>query len=202
MRVAIYARVSREDLHAENQLTVLRAWCRDGDHTIVGEFIDHVSGGKGVEHRPQFRTLLETAPSSFCDLVLCWSLDRFSREGMVATVTYLRQLADCAVLFRSHQEPALSSDNEMIRNIVLAVMSELAKAERLRISERTKAGLARVRASGKPLGRPAVSPLARARIHELCDKHPDKSAGWIGRQLGLDPKTVLKYAGRCKSVAG
>jgi DNA invertase Pin-like site-specific DNA recombinase len=39
----------------------------------------------------------------------------------------------------------LSTDNEMVRDIVLAVMASLAKIERQKISERTRAGMERVR---------------------------------------------------------
>ena len=42
----------------------------------------------------------------------------------------------------------------MVRDIVLAVLASVAKAEREKISERTKAGLRRARAEGKTLGRP------------------------------------------------
>ena len=53
----------------------------------------------------------------------------------------------------------LSTDNEMVRDIVLAVMASLAKIERQKISEWTRAGMERVRQhgskSGKAIGRPA-----------------------------------------------
>ena len=39
--------------------------------------------------------------------------------------------------FHSYTEPMLSTDNEMVRGIVLAVMASLAKIERQKISERT-----------------------------------------------------------------
>jgi DNA invertase Pin-like site-specific DNA recombinase len=39
---------------------------------------------------------------------------------------------------------------------VISLMATLAKQERLRISERTKAGLQRARRAGKMLGRPRV----------------------------------------------
>src|SRR5207302_11137471 len=101
-----------------------------------------------------------------------WALDRLSREGMVATVAYLQRLAAAGVAFHSYSEPALCSDNEMIRDTVLAVMSSLAKVERARISERTKAGLARVRAKGVRLGRPALADDVRAKIVALHRAEP------------------------------
>jgi len=56
----------------------------------------------------------------------------------------------------------LSTDNEMIRDIVLAVMASLAKQERLRHLGRIHAGMSRARQcgtkSGKPIGRARIDP--------------------------------------------
>ncbi len=90
----------------------------------------------------------------YLDLLLVWSLDRFSREGMAATVLYLQRLATHGVAFRSFTEEHLSTENELVRNILLATLSALAKLEREKISQRTKASLERARAMGKHLGRP------------------------------------------------
>ena len=102
------------------------------------------------------------------DIVLCWALDRFSREGMVPTIGYLQRLAAAGVGFHSYTEPMLSTDNEMIRDIVLAVMASLAKQERLRHVERIHAGIARARIkgtqSGKPIGRPWIDKRREAAI--------------------------------------
>jgi DNA invertase Pin-like site-specific DNA recombinase len=42
----------------------------------------------------------------------------------------------------------LATDNELVRNVLLALLSSLAKVEAQKISERTKAGMARARAKG------------------------------------------------------
>ena len=42
------------------------------------------------------------------------------------------------------------------KDVVISLMATLAKQEKLRISERTKAGLQRARRAGKTLGRPRV----------------------------------------------
>jgi DNA invertase Pin-like site-specific DNA recombinase len=44
--------------------------------------------------------------------------------------------------------PTLSADNELVRNILLAVLSSLAKVEAQKISDRTRAGMARAKAKG------------------------------------------------------
>jgi hypothetical protein len=65
--------------------------------------------------------------------------------------------ASHGVAFRSFTEEHLSTENELVRNILLATLSSLAKLEREKISQRTKAGLERARAKGEVLGRPKFS---------------------------------------------
>ena len=84
------------------------------------------------------------------------------------TIGHLQRLAAAGVGFHSYTEPMLSTDNEMIRDIVLAVMASLAKQERLRHDKRIRAGIARARrtgtASGKPIGRPWLEERKAAAI--------------------------------------
>src|SRR5437763_11223758 len=173
-RVAIYARVSTEGRgqDTDNQLAQLRAWCSAAGHEIACEYVDHASG-KSADKRPEFARMFADAHKRQFDAVLVWALDRLTREGMVATVGYLQRLAAAGVAFHSYSEPALCSDNELVRDIVLAVMAALAKAERERISARTKAGLARVRAKGTRMGRPALNPTVRARTAEPVRRNSD-----------------------------
>jgi DNA invertase Pin-like site-specific DNA recombinase len=195
MRVAIYARVSTDDgrQDAENQLTQLRAWCVAAGHEIGAEYVDKASGSKSEHKRSRFAALLADAHRRKFDLVLVWALDRLTREGMVATVGYLQRLAAAGVAFHSYSEPALCSDNEMVRDIVLAVMSALAKAERQRISDRTKAGLERVRAKGTRLGRPEIAGAVQQRILAMAAGEPEISHYAIAKALGIDIKTVQRY---------
>ena len=115
------------------------------------------NGGKGVEYRKKLAEMFEGSARREFDLLLVWSLDRFSREGMAATVAHMQRLASHGVAFRSFTEEHLSTENELVRNILLAVLASLAKLEREKISQRTKAGLERARAKGKILGRPKFS---------------------------------------------
>jgi DNA invertase Pin-like site-specific DNA recombinase len=92
IRVAIYARVSTDDKgqDPENQLRQLRAWCERMRHVVVREYVEHESGGKGADYRRQLALLFSDAARREYDLLLVWSLDRFSREGMAATVGHLQ----------------------------------------------------------------------------------------------------------------
>jgi DNA invertase Pin-like site-specific DNA recombinase len=168
-------------------------------HTIVAEYVDTESGGKGADKRPRLAAMLSDAHRRKFDLVAVWAIDRLTREGMAKTVAYLSQLSSAGVAFHSFTEPALCSDNEMVRDILLAVMATLARAERQKISERTKAGLARVRAhgsrSGLAIGRPTIDDKLLVRIRTMKADNPTMAPHAIGKAVGVDRKTVVKYLG-------
>ena len=170
-RVAIYARVSTDDKgqDSENQLRQLRSCCASAGHEIVAEYVDRESGRKGLDKRKRFNELFENASRRKFDLVLFWALDRFSREGMVPTIDYLRRLDSYGVAFHSYTEAHLATDNELVRNVLLAVMSALAKVEAEKISERVKAGLQRAVANGKTLGRPRINSAIERKVRKMLE---------------------------------
>jgi DNA invertase Pin-like site-specific DNA recombinase len=155
MRVALYARISKDNgrQDTENQLHELREFCSHSGWKIEHEYIDRASGK--TADRPQFANLFDDASKRRFDLVLFWALDRFTREGTLATLQHLQKLSAWGVGWRSYQENYLDSCGPF-KDVVISLMATLAKQERLRISERTKAGLQRARRAGKALGRPRV----------------------------------------------
>lgn len=155
MRVALYARVSKDDgkQDTENQLHELREFCSRSGWAIEQEYIDRASAK--TADRPQFKRMFEDASKRKFDLVLFWALDRFTREGVLETLNHLQRLSGWGVGWRSYQEAYFDSCGPF-KDVVVSLMATLAKQERLRISERTKAGLQRARRAGKTLGRPRV----------------------------------------------
>jgi DNA invertase Pin-like site-specific DNA recombinase len=145
MRVAIYARVSTDDKgqDPENQLRELRDWVINSGHTISREYVDYESGRNGAEKRKQLAALFDDAAKRKFDCVLFWALDRFSREGTAQTIFHLQRLSSHGVAFHSYTEAHLATDNELVRNVLLALLSSLAKVEAQKISERTRAGMLR-----------------------------------------------------------
>jgi DNA invertase Pin-like site-specific DNA recombinase len=152
--VALYSRVSTRDKgqDTENQLAQLREFAARQGWTIVAEFVDHASGSSS--DREQFQEMFADASKRKFDLLLFWSLDRLSREGVLETLQHLQRLTAYGVEWRSYTEQFLDSVGPF-RDAVLAILASLAKQERIRISERTVAGLRTARARGKVLGRPA-----------------------------------------------
>jgi len=161
-------------------------------YPVVREYVEHENGGKGVEYRKQLDAMFKGASRREFDLLLVWSLDRFSREGMAATVAHLQRLASHGVAFRSFTEEHLSTENELVRNILLAVLASLAKLEREKISQRTKAGLERARAEGKILGRPKLSDDNREKLRKALDTGESWHA--VSKKTHIPYATVKKHA--------
>lgn len=149
MKVALYARVSldendresRQFQDPENQLVQLRDFCKAMQYEVVGEYVDKMSGANPA--RPEFRKLLQDAMLRRYSGIVVWKLDRFSREGVIPTMSYIKQLKERGIWLKSMTESWLDTGQEGITEIILAIMSWVASEERKKISERTKAGIER-----------------------------------------------------------
>jgi DNA invertase Pin-like site-specific DNA recombinase len=188
-RIVLYARVSTKDKgqDTENQRIQLREFAAKQDWTIVHEYVDHVSG-KTSEKRPQFQAMLAAASRREFDLVLFWSLDRFSREGVLPTLKHLEVLTSYGVAWKSFTEQYFDSCG-IFRDAVISIAATLAKQERLKISERTVAGLERTRKQGRAGGRPELV-LDRGQVRRLRDE--GKSLREISDAMGLSLTTTAR----------
>ncbi len=182
--VAIYARVStaQGQQDATNQLIQLRDYCTKAGWTIYQEYVDHVSGKSS--DRAQFKQLFKDASKRKFDVVLFWSLDRFSREGTYPTLMLLQRLDSYGVGWKSLTEEYLDSCG-IFKDAVIAILATVAKQERLRISERVKAGIIRVRAHGRATwGRRSI---------ELKEPLPvDMSLREAATMLGVSKTTIQR----------
>jgi DNA invertase Pin-like site-specific DNA recombinase len=188
MKVALYGRVSTKDKgqDTENQLSQLRAFAATQNWAVVAEYVDRVTGKHS--DREQFQRLFKDASQRKFDLVLFWSLDRFSREGVLETLNHLQRLSSYGVGYRSFTEQYLDSCG-VFKDAVLAILAVIAKQERIRLSERTVAGLEKARKQGRIGGRPRVV-ADRNRIAQL------DSEGWttreIGEEIGISAASVSR----------
>ena len=102
-----------------------------------------------------------------------WSIaheyvDRFSREGVLETLNHLRRLSAAGVGYKSFTEQYLDSCG-LFKDAVLAILAVIAKQERVRLSERTIAGLEKARRQGRIGGRPRLV-LNRAKVMQLDEE--------------------------------
>lgn len=191
-RVALYARVSTKDgrQDTQNQFAQLRDFCAKQGWDVVKEYADKASGKHG--DRTAFQSMFEAASRREFDTLLFWSLDRFSREGVLATLNYLERLTAYGIVYRSFTESYIDSHGPF-RDVVISLLAALARQERIRLSERVIAGLARARKEGRIGGRPKVI-LSTSKIRKLAAE--GLSAVQIGAQLGCSRMTVARRLGK------
>ena len=158
--------------------------------------VDVASGGKGIDERPGLDKVFQLAHKKAFDVLLFWSLDRLSREGSRKTIQYLTQLDDYGVAWHSFTEQYLSSMG-VFSDCIISLLSALAKQEKIRIGERTKAGLTRARLNGKRLGRPRTAGERVTKAIVMREK--GLSFAQIGRELGVSRVRafqMIKEAGK------
>lgn len=187
MKIGIYARISTstKGQDTENQLLVLREFAKRMNFEIYGEYVDELSGG--TSDRPFFKQLFADAAKRKFDLVVFWSLDRFTREGTRATIKYMEQLESYGVGFKSYTEQYIDSCG-IFKDVIISLLSTLAKQEKVRISERVKAGLARTTKKG---GRPQIQSELIEKIKAM--KQNGLSNRTIGKSLKISHATVGAY---------
>jgi DNA invertase Pin-like site-specific DNA recombinase len=188
LKVAIYARTSTDDGRQElsNQTRELHAYAERMGWKVVAEFHDQISGRKAG--RPELQKALESARKRKFDVLLFWSLDRLSREGVLKTLQVLEQLSDYGVKYRSLQEQYIDSLGAF-SDAIVGIIATIARFEAERMSSRVRSGLARARAEGKVLGRPKAvldrNKLAKMRVEGMSLRE-------IGAATGRSAMTIQR----------
>jgi DNA invertase Pin-like site-specific DNA recombinase len=171
------------------QLLQLREYCVRQGWEITNEYIDYAIGRHGA--RDSFQRLFDDASQRQFDMVLVWALDRFTRERVLETFEYVRDLVRSGIAFESYTEAHFRTSGPA-GELMLPIAAWIAQQERLRISERTKAGVERARKQGKHGGRPRRV-FRRDEVVQL--RGAGKSWRAIAREMGV-PMTTLRDAVR------
>jgi len=205
-RVALYARVSKEDdpddpkkqhiQNPENQLMLLRKYAQERGYSVYAhEYVDRQSG-KDVD-RPEFQQMIRDARGHRFQIILMTDVDRFARST-IHLHTEMKRLNDSNVKVCFINQPMASTDTPE-GELLLGFLAVVAQFERRLISRRTKAGLAHAVAQGKRLGRPQ-SAIPTQRILELHNQ--GFSLKGIGREVGMTPQGVRKRLNRAGVTKG
>jgi DNA invertase Pin-like site-specific DNA recombinase len=194
-KCAIYLRVSTDKQTVANQRPDLVRLAAARGLEIVAEYIDVESAAKP---RDDYERLMLDAKRAVFDVVLIWAIDRFGRDD-IGTPRDIRELGRVSVSLISFQEPWLDTTEPMARDLLIHVFTWLGRQERLRRSQRTKAGLARVRAhgskSGRPIGRPPRFDAAGL-AHVRALRSAGRSVRSIAMAVGVPRPTVQRALGK------
>jgi DNA invertase Pin-like site-specific DNA recombinase len=192
MRVAIYLRVSTDEQTTENQRFELEAVAKARSWSVVGMYDDDgVSGAKGREYRREFDRLLKDATRGKFDMVAAWSVDRLGRS-LCDLVGFLNEIHAAGVELYLHRQ-ALDTSTPSGRAL-FQMLGVFAEFERSMIVERVRAGMARARAQGKHLGRPAMRHATHQAI--TAGVAAGLSGRAIARQAGVSEATVRRVTRR------
>lgn len=145
MHLVAYTRVSTQEQGnsrngLESQQASIRRFADADGHTVVEWFTEVASGGLGLDDRPILKSAIEVARKSPALLIVS-KLDRLSRS-----VGFIANMMDSKVRFAT-VEDGLDCDPFMLH-----LKASFAERERKIIGERTREGLAIVKARGTPLG--------------------------------------------------
>lgn len=191
IRCALYIRVSTRDKDQDprNQLLQLQALVDQKGWKVSQVYEDRESAGAGKIREAYNRLFADAAkPGRKWDLLLFWSLDRFSREGVYETLHRLKELDRMGVRFLSLQEQYLDTLGPF-REAVMAILAAVAALERNRMSERVKAGIARCKLEGKKFGRKPAE-LDEEKLLRMRDKN--YSLSMMASACGVSRTTIIR----------
>jgi DNA invertase Pin-like site-specific DNA recombinase len=140
MKAAIYARVSKEEQHTENQLPELHEFAtRNGWEAI--EYLEEASGKEGGR-RPVMKQLLEDAKARKFSVVVVWKIDRFGRsiKDFIANMEVLNSVD---VRFVATSQPIDTDQRSPIGKLIMNLLMLFAEFERDMLLERVRAGVKR-----------------------------------------------------------
>lgn len=147
MKVAIYVRTSKRDMHPENQLIELERYSK-----AQGWGYDVYEEQETTRKtRPIKQDLMQKLRKREYEAVLVWKLDRWARS-LQELIMDVSELINRNVGFIVLTQPIDTTSAS--GRLMLQILGAFAEFEREMIRERTIAGLERARSRGKKLGRP------------------------------------------------
>jgi hypothetical protein len=109
----------------------------------------------------------------------------------VETLNHLQRLTGYGVNYRSFTEQYLDSTG-MFKEAVIGILAAVAKQERVRLSERTIAGLQRAKAQGRVGGRPRTEHDPRKMAKLAALRQTGNPIRRIANELDLSATTVAR----------
>ena len=154
MRTVAYLRVSTAQQDVRSQRLAILEFARQHDFRI-DDFIEATASGQASEKRRRLDELMNVLQRG--DRLIVSELSRLGRSlGQIVAI--LDALAKAGVAFVALKENIRVEGKRDVQTKVMTTLFALfAEVERALISERTREGLARARASGRKLGRPKGS---------------------------------------------
>ena len=194
-RVALYVRVTHGSSERQEPADRIAGRCRAsrlaGSHACSRTRA--FRGAKGRDQRPGLDKLLQAVARKEFDLVAAWSVDRLGRS-LIDLVGILQEFHAKHVDLYLHQQGIDTSTPS--GTAMFQMLGVFAEFERSMIHERVMAGLARAKADGTQLGRPATVADDAAKVQTIrAARAAGKSIRAIAREQGVGIGTVSRLTG-------
>jgi DNA invertase Pin-like site-specific DNA recombinase len=184
-----YVRISTYEQNSVNQEDKLREF---GVNIIFKD--EGISGSKLAMERADFKEMmkyLKDHPN--IKIIVVYELSRLGRN-MLDAITMFITLEKQGYRIWSLTEDWTHQDDPSMRSLMLLIVSWMNEMELKRLSQRTKAGMDRVRLhgskSGKPIGRPASDPNKEVIMNLRSE---GKSWKFIADTFKMDISTLFRY---------
>ncbi|WP_186147690.1 recombinase family protein [Burkholderia gladioli] len=184
-RTFAYARVSTTDQTAANQLFEIEAagFAVDKRRMVA----ENISGSVSARQRPGFAELLLKMEEG--DILIVTKLDRLGRNAMDVRAT-VEALTDRGIRIHCLALGGVDLTSAAGR-MTMQVLNAVAEFERDLLIERTQAGIARAKAEGKSVGRPAaLSKLQQAEVRRRLGE--GASVASLAKQYGTSRQTIMR----------
>lgn len=187
-RVFAYCRVSTSDQSTENQIQeITGAGFQVDGRRVVKET---VSGSVAAKERAGFKRLVDRLEAG--DVLIVTKLDRLGRNAMDVRST-VEDLAAFGV--RVHCLALGGIDlTSPAGKMTMGVIAAVAEFERDLLIERTQIGLARAKAGGAKIGRPArLSPVESQEVRSRLAS--GEAVASVARDFGTSRQTIMRVRG-------
>ena len=162
MKVVIFARVSTDKQEYNRQVVELTDYCDKMGYEVMRVFANKVSGTKKNEDRSEIMEMLAYIEENKIDKVCVLEISRLGRNTLEAlkVIELLNEKKICLFIKNYYLETLVSKGNvNPITSLICTILLEISSMERHTIIERMASGrdqyIAKCRATGKKMGRPA-----------------------------------------------
>lgn len=153
MKAAFYLRVSTDRQKTDNQLPDLERLAKERNYDVIRISRESETAWK-KGHQHELAELRVAARRHEFDVLIVWDLDRLTRQGIAAIFNVVEEFETYGLKVVSYNQPWVEQINDWSRPLFLAIKGFIDKYESDQKRLRINAGIARVRALGKHIGRP------------------------------------------------
>lgn len=188
--VALLSRVSTQKQNTDRQESELAAIAEQRGWTVVASIKETISGNARQDERDGLNQVMELAKAGRIKKVLVHEVSRLARKPSIVHKA-VEELAELGVslYWNAQSVETLLPSGKMnpAAAIMLAVLAEMARAERETTIERINSGLAHAKANGVKLGRPA----GQVSTEKFLEAHK-ATVAFIKKNPGLSIRNLAK----------